>query len=390
MVAGLVLIVPVTQAWSDVAQVAASCSGSSDSTLYANNHRLTASQGGRLLGVYDPHGSGVQFVWRDPAGAWQTSTTGSVTNGFFPGDISNDRPASIAVARDTTGLEHAWVVWGGYTFSNVSAVKMRRLSNLDAPGGPSVGPEVTLEPAGLGNNRVDLAFVTSGLGSRGAVSWTKKAGSSRYQLVVAWLSSLDTDTPSFVNRTVLYDSSSDGTTTLVATSTGMRVVTVRASKFRIYQNDPSNPQVWTKSEAGPASSSSAKPSAVELSSGETLAAAETDTSAHKVQVIKFDPSGTSATTSLATSSGYAQPSITTDGTRSWVFMVRHSDKALVSRQLGPTGTWGDYVTELPAGDYAWPNTIRSATTTLRLFADGARCPSSTGRNGVTYYERLAT
>jgi hypothetical protein len=387
----LALIVPASQAWSDVSQVASSCSGSSDSTLFPNNHRLTASQSGRLLGVYDPHGSGVQFVWRDPAGAWQTSTTGAVTNGFFPGDIANDRPASIAVARDTAGQEHAWVVWGGYTFSKVSAVKMRRLSNLDAAGGPSVGPEVTLEPAGLGNNRVDLAFLTTGLTSEGAVSWTRKAGSSAYEIVVGWLSSLDTDTPTLVNRAVLYaGSSGDASGTLVPASTGMRLVAARASKIRLYQNDALNPLLWTKSEVGPASSSTAKPSAVELSSGEILTAAETDTSAHKVSVIKFEASGASATTSLATTSGYSQPSIATDGSRAWVFMVRNSDKSLVSRELGLTGGWGDYVSELPSGDYAWPNTIRSATTTLRLFVDGPRCPSSTGKNAVLYYERVAT
>ena len=388
--ASLLVLVPALSAVAEVSQVASSCQGSSDATLYPSNHRLASTQLGRLLAVYDPHGSGVQFTWRDPGGAWQTTTSGAMSNGLFPGDIENDRPASIAVSKDSLGVEHAWVVWGGYTYSKISALKMRRISNLDMPaalGGPTVGPEVTLEPAGRGNNRPDIAFRLAGLASGGAVTWTKRTGDSTYQLLTGWLSSLDTDSPVLQNRAVVYEGARDTATgTLVPTTAGMSLV-IRLSNLRLYRNDVASPSTWTGGVAGLSSSYSSYPSAVELASGDVLATVESDTSAHVVKVVRLSADGARLSTSLTTPSGFSKPAIASDGTRAWVFMVRYSDKSLRSRAMGADGTWGPDVSELPGGDYSWPNTVRNASGSVRLLVDGAKCPTSSSRNAVSYYEK---
>jgi hypothetical protein len=387
LISASLLLVPTVQAMAEVSEIASSCKGSSDPTLYPNNQRLTMTQGGRLLGTYDPHGTGIQIFWRDPGGAWNTTTTGAVTNGFIKGsDINTDRPATIAVARDSLGVEHAWLVWGSYTFSKVSALKMRRLSNLDSPGGPSVGPEATLEAAGLGNNRPDVAFLKSG--GAAAVTWTKRVGDSAYQLVAAWLTSLDTDAPGLRDQAVLHSSSNaEMTATLVPTSGGMSIV-ARADKFRLFRNDPASPSVWTKGVAGVSFGSKSKPSAIELASGEVLATGD-DQSQHIVKAVKFSANGGTVSTLLNTGEDYARSALASDGTRAWVFMVRRTDTSLVSREMAANGSWGGDVEELPPGhDYKWPNTVRNVVGSIRLLVDGDRCPSSTGKNQVLYYEKF--
>ena len=54
--------------------VAEPCEGSSDPTLYPNNHRLLVTSSGRWLALFDPAGSGLQLAWRDGAGAWSTKS----------------------------------------------------------------------------------------------------------------------------------------------------------------------------------------------------------------------------------------------------------------------------------------------------------------------------
>jgi hypothetical protein len=60
-----------------------------------------------------------------------------VADGLFPGDPKGDRRASIALARDPSGREHAWVVWSGHDFSpeHLLPVELRRLSQLRNPRG---------------------------------------------------------------------------------------------------------------------------------------------------------------------------------------------------------------------------------------------------------------
>lgn len=84
-----------------------------------------------------------------------------------------------------------WVIWAGYNHSLISEVRMRRLTNLDAAGGPTVGPEVALRPAGMGTDRVDAVLHDGDVW----VSWTERTASTTYELMAARLSDLSTDSP---------------------------------------------------------------------------------------------------------------------------------------------------------------------------------------------------
>ncbi|CAN5577780.1 hypothetical protein BH20ACT21_BH20ACT21_21190 [soil metagenome] len=381
----------------DLSEVAPRCNGgSSNPTFYAGNRRMAVTAGGRVLAVYDPHGSGQQLKWRNAGStSWSATTRGSVTDGqlLAAGDISNDRTGSIVVGRDSLGAEHAWVVYAGYEYTKVSAVKMRRLSDLDNPLGPSVGPEVNLEPAGRGNVRVDMAFEDTTSGPRAVLNWTRRTGDTQYQLVVAGLSSLDSDTPGLVQTTALYTGSSANTSgTLVPSAQGMRVV-ARTSKLRLFAHSPSAPLTsWTTGSASVSLARKAKPTAVALSSGDILAVAESDTSAHVVKAIRFSSSGSTATTELTTTSGYANPAVVhTTADNALLVMVNRTTNSVVSRAR-TGGSWGADVTEVgPAagGDYAWPNVLREPVGGyLRILIDGARCPASTQQNQVLAYSRL--
>lgn len=381
----------------DLSEVAPRCSGgSSNPTFYAGNRRTAVTAGGRVLVVYDPHGSGQQLKWRNAGSStWSATTRGSVTNGelLAAGDIANDRTASIVVGRDSLGAEHAWVVYAGYEYTKVSPLKMRRLSDLDNPLGPSVGPEVNLEPAGRGNVRVDMAFEDTPSGPRAVLSWVRRIGDTQYQLVVAGLSSLDSDTPSLVQTTALYTGSSANTSgTLVPSAQGMRVV-ARTSKLKLFAHSPSAALTsWTTGSASVSLARKAKPTAVALSSGDILAVAESDTSAHVVKAIRFSSSGNTAATELTTSSGYANPAVVhTTGDNALLVMVNRTTNSVVSRAR-TTGSWGGDVTEIgPAagGDYAWPNVLREPVGGyLRILVDGAKCATSNQQNQVLAYSRL--
>ena len=380
----------------DLTEVAPRCDGgSSNPTFYAGNRRTAVTVGGRVLVVYDPHGSGQQLKWRDAGSTTWSDDTRGVPDGqlLAPGDIANDRTASIVVGRDSLGAEHAWVVYAGYDYNKVSPVKMRRLSDLDSPLGPSVGPEVNLQPAGLGNTGVDMAFEDTASGPRAVLSWVRRSASTQYQLMVAGLSSLDSDTPSLVETTALYTGSTATTSgTLVPSAAGMRVV-AKTSKLKLFAHALTAPPTsWTTGTAGVTVARKSKPTGVALSSGDILAVAESDTSAHITKVVRFSGNGNTATTELTTSSGYANPSIVhTTGDNALLVMVNRTTNSVVSRAR-TSGSWGSDVTEVgPAagGDYAWPNVLREPVGGyLRILIDGARCPTSTQRNQVLAYSRL--
>jgi hypothetical protein len=380
----------------DLSQVTTTCGGSSNPTFYAGNRRTAVTAGGRVLVVYDPHGSGQQLKWRDAGSStWNTNTRGSVTNGqlLAAGDILNDRTASIVVGRDGSGTERAWVVYAGYAFDKISAVKMRRLSDLDNPLGPSVGPEVNLEPANRGNVRVDMAFESTSNGPRAVVLWTRRTGDSQYQLVVAGLSSLGTDTPSLVSTTALYTgSSANANGSLVPSAQGMRVI-ARTTKLKLFTHSSTAALTsWSSGSASASLSRKAKPTGVALDSGNILAVAESDTSAHVVKAFRFSSSGSSVSTELTTSSGYAQPGVAhTSGDAALLVMVNRNTNSVVSRARSTAGSWGGDVTEIGSsggGDYAWPNVMREPVGGfLRVLVDGAKCPSTSQSNQVLAYSR---
>jgi hypothetical protein len=361
-----------------LSQVADPFSGSSDPTEYPNEHHVAITSGGRLLVVHGRHKSGVQLAWRDPGGGWQTATTGDVTDGLLVPDPAStgDWPASIAVARDSAGVEHAWVVFSGYTWSKPRAVQIRRLNDLDSPDGPTVGPAETVEDVGLGNVRVDVGFETvPGGGQRGIVSYYHRAGEITYQHVVNWFPDLDSDTPAFEARTVLYAATStDYTSTLTSTANGMRLVASgNGPKLRLWTHDAAAPLgTWTKGVATVLCAGTVKPSAAGLASGEVIAVGANQISGG-ITVARFSPDGSTVTTEFQLV-GYTKPSIATDGVDSWIVLIRSSDGFLVSRQYTPDTGWStDDRVEIGAEgglNYQYPNLLRDTDGRLRLVVRG--------------------
>ena len=366
-----------------VTAVAAADVGSSEPTYYSGNHRLAVTSGGRLLAVHGRHRSGVQLTWRDPGGAWQTSSTGASTSGgVLTGTGTGDWPASLAVAKDASGVEHAWVVFTGPAASALRPVQMRRLSNLDDPAGPFLGPLVTVDPAPLGAFRADIAFENG----RGCVLYSRQVGDTAYEVTTVWFTALGTDTPTFSDRTVLHSTTSKYQYgSLVATAAGLRAVartgTSSNPKLQIYTHAASAPLTsWAKGATGPFLPYGSSPNATALSSGEVVVAVEDDTTNDVGLVYRFSADGTTGTTMLR-QTGFAQPTIVSDGSGLTLLASRTADGALVSRTWSATGGWttADRVEVDPAqtGRLAWPNALRQTDGRLRVLAEGPGTTTST-------------
>lgn len=376
---------PVAAANGELTRLAPACGGgASDSTFYGNNRRLAMSAGGRQLALYDPHGSGVQLSWKDPGDtAWSRQTQGQVSDGQLLGpDIANDRPASIVVdPAGTTG----WVVWAGYTFRKISGVRMRRLTNLDAASGPSVGPEITLRLGGLGNVRVDAVYHAGSV----YVSWTERTASTTYQLMAGRLS--DTSAiPILTDVATLWrGSSSAATGTLVSTGSGLRVA-ARTKKLRIYSQ--LSGATWVEGSAGAMLSGKARPSAVALASGAILVAVQSDSVNDVVKVFKFDADGGGTPiVEVQSSFGYEEPTLVhAGGDNALLVMVRNSDTLVSRTRTGGTWSGGDTIelTSADSGNYAWPNALRHPTNgRLELLVSGANCATSTKQREVLHFSR---
>jgi hypothetical protein len=379
-----------------LSQVANPYLGSSDPTYYPSNHHLAISAAGRLLAVHGRHKTGVQLAWRDPGGGWQTATTGGVTDGLLePSPASTgDWPASIQVAKDSTGVEHAWVVWSGFNFDKARPLRFRRVSDLDSPSGPTVGPLVTVREAGQGNARADVAFETATDGTqRGAISYLRRTGSSSYEYPAVWFTDLDTDTPTFHDEAVLFSSTDQNLTgSLTPTASGLRLIARTGSgKLRLYAHNPLSPlSTWLLGKAGQGAWDKARPSSVGLASGEVLAAARTSSTVHNVKVIRFSGTGSTGTVDLELT-GYLNPSIASDGANAWLVMVRDSDSFIVSRQFTPGSGWSTTdqveVGDEGGGGYTWPNTLRETDGRLRFVFGGPHFPGSTTQRAVLSYQR---
>jgi hypothetical protein len=360
-----------------VTTVAEPCVGSSNPTFYSNNHRMVVTPTGRRLAVFDPDGSGVHLAWRDGDGPWTTKSIYGVSD-----EAPSDRPASIAL--DGTG--NAWVVWSGYNFSSPLPLRLRRLTNLDAPGGPSVGPVVTVQPAGQGNAFADLAFQ----GGRGFIVWLQRTGSTSYSLKTTQFSQLGTDTPAFENTATLYSGSASTTSgTLVPTPAGMRVV-ARAGSLKVYSN--TSAAQWSAGSASTKAPAKAKPSAIAFGNDILATFQAAPFNDDIVKVVRFSSTGNSVSSSLVTPRGYVHPSIAGNASGAWVVMIaKGTTRTVVSRRFDGS-SWGSDVTELSAsvtngGDYAYPNALREVDGTLRFLVDGKRCPTSNARNAVLAFER---
>ncbi|MGH2776144.1 MAG: hypothetical protein ACRDJT_12040 [Actinomycetota bacterium] len=357
--------------------------GSSDATFDSNNHRMVVTSGGRVIVAYDPHGfGGVDLAWKDPGGGWKEKSV------FDDGldEVSNDRPASIAL--DGTG--QAWVVWSGPP-KRFGPVKMRRLTNLDAASGPTVGPALTVQNGGphpddpddhSGGAAVDLAFH----GGRGHIVWLQKTDSG-YSLTADSFTDLDNPTPPLLGRTILAPNANEQTTaTLVSTPEGMRAV-ARTGDLRLFRYGSSG---WTSGSAETAAPATARPSAVAFG-GDVLAAFQSSSNPGAVTVARFSDDGDSVGTSPETGDGYVEPAIAASGSRAWLIMVRASRRSVVSRTFNGS-SWGGDATLMTAsggdGDFTWPNTLREVGGTLR-FLVGQRCTQKgrTSRSAVLSFEQ---
>ena len=355
--------------------VADAAIGSSDPTFFAGQHRLVRTRNGRALAVYGTHASGINVGWRDGDGAWASAPVLSGTG-------TGDWPASIAITTTAEGAEHAWVAWGGTAGfgERPKPVEMRRLSNLDDPAGPAIGPVVQVAPAGVaGNGRVDIAFerLPSGV-PRGWLFWVHRTNTTDTASghFVASFDGVGSDAPTLNPPTLLLANPNASLATFVdaAGPAGLRLVMrTAASNLTVYRHDPAAAVGgWATPKAGITISGSSRPAAAALSNGEVLVAVESNTNNDIVTVQRFAVDGTPKPVELSLT-GYREPTIAAgrNGT-AIVVAVRAADGVLVSRTLATTWSTQDRV-ELGAeggGNYQWPNTLRQSDGVLRLVVRG--------------------
>jgi hypothetical protein len=383
----------VTADAGGLTQIADSTKGSSDPTYYPSNHRIALTSSGRQLVVYGVHATGVGLAWRDPGDAWRKETRGAVSNGLLLGGTgTGDWPASIAVARDAGGAEHAWVVWSARNFGTVRPVEMRRLTDLDNPAGPVVGPVVTIESAPLGDARPDIAFEAAPDGSaRGCVLWVRRAADAKWEVVASWFSNLATDLPTFGAQTVVFSSSSSANqfASLVTSGNDLRIAARSGGRLRVYRHDPDAPlTTWSASTSGVGVNSLTRPTGFVLASGETLVAAHDTTSTGGVVVQRFSADGQSAVVDVELS-GYVDPTVVGQGSDAWLVMIRRSDGFVVSRNYTASAGWSTVdqieVGAEGGGNYSWPNVLRETNGRLRLVVRGPGVSST--RTSVLAFDR---
>ena len=374
-------------------RVSAVNTASSDPTAFPSTHRLAMTAGGRTLAIHGVHRTGVQLTWRNAGGTWQVDSTGASTDGLLLRDSgTGDWSASIVVAPDANGVEHAWVVWSAQKFTTTARpVQLVRLGNLDAPGGPTVSAPVTIDLPALGAIRPDLSFELDAQGARrGVISWYRRVGDTAYELVTTWFSDLGSSAPAFHDRAVVFTSTSANQVATLepAGAAGTRLVARSGSRTRIYRHDAGAPlTTWIAGASGIYTSSSAVPSAVVLDTGETLAAVESDTANRVVTVQRFSANGLTATVDLQ-AAGYTKPSIASDGQAVTLLMIRASDGYVVSRTFRPGMGWSGDRVEIGAaggGKLVYPTTLRRGGV-LSFIVEG-RDGRSTSQTEVLAFSR---
>ena len=331
--------------------VAPATFGSSNLTDYPSQHRLAKTAAGRLLTVFGRHKSGVQLAWRDHRGGWETRTRGFTATGrLSAGTGTGDWPASIAVAADSHGDEHAWVVFAARNSGVPGPLTLVRVSELDDPGGPSVGRPATVD-SGHGAWRPDLAFERAPDGTfRGVVLWGRPGGDGGFETPVGWFTDLESDSPSLTAVTVLQASASGRRVgTLEPSPPGMRIA-VRGPEGRagVFAHPAGAPlTTWEGPGGGPPlvewalstpGMSTLFPAAASFADGSLVLASESDPDNHTVSVQRFSPDGDPRPVELALT-GYADPTVATDGSRIWLLAVRVSDGYVITREFTPGGGW---------------------------------------------------
>lgn len=376
-----------------LSEVSDGASGSSSPTYYTSNHRLAKTAGGRLLAVHGRHAQGVALKWRDAETSWRSASVGQNAFGLLlAGSGTGDWPASIAVGRDAAGEEHAWVVWARTSYTYGKAVEIARLTDLDDPSGPTIGPVSIIDAPAAGAYRADIGVEHGADGvDRGAVVWTRKTAGGSFEVVSGWFEDLASDEPVVGNRSVLLAATNHARYgTLEPTAAGMRaVVRDNSSYIRVYAHDLAAPlSDWTT--AGGDNLTVGSPSAVALDSGALLVAFETSEKNRELRVQPFPATGQASPPAEVTLAGYIQPALASDGTRAWLVMVRVADGRVVSRAYDPTTGWSatDRV-EIGAeggGKHFYPSTLRRTDGRLRFLVQGPGT-SSTSATAVLAFQR---
>jgi hypothetical protein len=342
---------------------------SSDPTYFGTNHRVAVTAGGRVLVVYGWHGKGVRLAWQDsPGGTWGESILLDDTG-------TGDWPSSIVVGRGGDGDQRAWVVMGDTNFAGTNPIRMKVLTNLDAPGGPTVGPEVTVDGAPTGTAFADVALERRPAGLRGAVTYVRRVDANTFDVIVKWFTNLNVTNPTFTGeRMILRSTSGRKQPTLVPTRDGLALL-VRGVKGAItmYTHGRAQPlTTWARRGVGVRAVARSKHSATPMGNGDVLMAVEDRTVANHVTVQRFLRGGGVRT--ILGMTGYSMPTITSNGSDAWIVMIRDGDGRIVSRHFNPLSGWSRVRAESGAANvgWRWPNALRPMTGRLRFaVGDGA-------------------
>ena len=384
----VVLVLPpdVGPARAKTTKVAAPCKGSSNPTFFSSNHRLDETSKGRLLAIYDPHGNGQRLAWKNRRGRWRSRTRGKVRNGFFHSARSADRPGSIVVGRDARGREHAWVVWAADDFTGDRLpLLMRRLTSLNAPRGPRVGPLVKLAPTGSGHARPDLALKSG----RIAVVWVDRTANGSFDLTVGWITTLGKPRPDLVSQRVLLTTrGSAPAATVVATPNGVRVVATNGRRSMwLFSHDEEDPLTRWRVGRRAAVPRGGKPTATVFQRKRIVAAAS-GRRGGRMRVVAFRDRRRPKV--LLRLRGHTQPSLTRVGRKVVLVMVRQRDGRVVSRTHRGRRGWTKRdrveVRRTRNRRLAWPSTMRRGSP-LRFIVQGAHCRIRSTSNGVLAVSR---
>jgi len=367
--------------------------GSSDPTYYGNNHRVVATAAGRLLTVHGRHASGVQLAWKDPQGLeWMRTTSGTISDGqLLSGTGTGDWPASIALAREPSGEEIAFVVWAGQDFGVNRPLQVRVLKQLDSPGRPSIGPVVTFTAPSLAAVRPDVGVEQSVDGTpRVAVTWAERNSTSTFALMVGWLDDYLSDSPALVSSVALLrDGSSGRTATIASTTSGVRVAArADGGRMRVYGHEHDRPlSEWWSSGPGPVIPATSYPSAVGLETGEVLVAAVRDPTQGTINVQRYTGPGKAPSTEFE--DGHRDPAVAASGGETFLVAVRLADGSVVSRSAERGGGWASQerveIGLEGGGNHSWPSPLPHAAQGVRFVVRG---PGATAnRSSVLAYER---
>jgi hypothetical protein len=369
--------------------VADSTLGSSASTAFAGNARSVVTAGGRVITVHGSHGEGLQLAWRDIGGVWQRATIGPIEDGrVLSGTETGDWTASIAVGTDRDGREHAWLMWAGATFTSTPRpAGIVRLSDLDAPWGPTVGEDVTLDD----NSSAHAALAFDAVARRLALVWTRRSATDTYEVITGWVTDLESATPAIDGEVVLSSSaSSNRNATVVVGPDGATYVVgpIESDGLGLYVH-PGGADVtgWVAGTAvGAAAATGSSPSAVVLPDGDILAAIDTAAGA---TVHRFSATGSAFEIELA-DPGLRNPALAAGGDQVVMVGVRGDDGYVVSRSRDAFGGWADEErVEIGAeggGNHSWPNPVRALDGRLRFIVQGPAIDPN--RTTVYWFQRV--